>query len=105
MRAWTCSEARVSALHSEFVCRSRVLFEGPAPAEKLEEKHEQAAERVVLVHAEETTAAAREEERRLAKEMLALRNRLRDSEMEYQRAAESLRSVTSWDDIVVVEKK
>ncbi len=76
-----------------------------AKIRKIEEEKEQAKEKEKLAENSTARQAAREEVSALGKEILKLKARIAKRHVDHEKDVEELKSVTSWDDILIVDRR
>ena len=76
-----------------------------AKIRKIEEEREQAKEKVKLADNSTARQTARDEATALGKEILGLKARMAKRHSEHREEVKELESVTSWDDIVIVDAR
>jgi len=83
----------------------RKAAELAAKIRKIEEEREQAKEKEKLAENSAARLAARDEVKALGKEILGLKAKMAHRQSAHEKEVEKLRSVTSWDDIVIVDAR
>jgi len=76
-----------------------------AKIRKIEEEKEQAKEKEKLAENSAARQTAKEEVAALGKEVLGLKAKIASRHAEHKKDVEELKSVTSWDDILIVDAR
>lgn len=76
-----------------------------AKVRKIEEEREQAKEKEKLADNSTARQAARDEVAALGKEILQLKAKMARRHTDHKKDVEELKSVTSWDDILIVDAR